>query len=248
MYKIICAVAALSMVVTGCSQPAAFEYGARIGQADQAYGRAALDKAVAEFLAPAPGAVSGGGGGGGGGGVLGIGSGSGAWGSKARAQIDYREITGQEAAFWAMLRQPVADGWAIEGHMRLGHGQTRYTVPAGRLQVGITLDEAVTLNARARYIEAEGLALRQIGTLPGGVLDVGLGAGLRATQSGLQVQTLLPIIIDSSHRQTQPYAVVQARYGLKRVPVRGFVEGRVYGRRMAGLRAGVDIGLSGLAR
>jgi hypothetical protein len=150
-----------------------------------------------------------------------------------------------------MLRQPVADGWAIEGHMRLGHGQTRYTVPAGHLQVGIiTLDEAVTLNARARYIEAEGLALRQIGTLPGGVLDVGLGAGLRATHSRLQVHTatFIPIEIDSSHRQTQPYAVVQARYGLKRVPVRGFVEGRVYGRRMAGLRAGVDIGLSGLAR
>ncbi|MCH8467672.1 MAG: hypothetical protein LAT78_14025, partial [Roseinatronobacter sp.] len=87
MYKIICAVAALSMVVTGCSQPAAFEYGARIGQADQAYGRAALEKAGAELLAPAPGAVSGGGGGGGGGGVRGIGGGSGAGGSKARAQI-----------------------------------------------------------------------------------------------------------------------------------------------------------------
>ncbi|MGP9788902.1 hypothetical protein [Roseinatronobacter sp. NSM] len=240
-------VVAVVLAVSACSDGAGPQVGLRLAQADLGYGRGALDHAVAEFLAPAP-AASGGGGlglpGGGGGG------GAGSGGASARAEIDFRAITGREAAIALDMRHPLAQGWHLQGSVRLGQGQTDYVMPAGTLQVpagpvSVIIGEDVTLKARHRFIEAEALALRQFETPLPGMVALGAGGGVRATDSRLQVRTatLFPIEIDSRHRQVQPYGVVQVHYAPPRLPARVFVEGRVYGRRAAGLRAGLDVAL-----
>ncbi|MBR3372093.1 MAG: hypothetical protein IKG52_15825 [Rhodobacteraceae bacterium] len=241
-------VAAVVLVLSACSDGAGPQVGLRLAQADLGYGRGALDHAVAEFLAPASSVPAAGGGiglpGGGGG------AGGGGGGSSARANIDYRAITGREAALGVDFRQPLAKGWHLQGSVRLGQGQTAYVMPAGTLQVplgavSVIIGEDVTLKARNRFIEAEALALRQFETPLPGMVAVGAGGGVRGTDSRLQVRTatLFPIQIDSRHRQVQPYGVVQVQYAPPRLPAHLFVEGRVYGRRSAGVRAGLDVAL-----
>ena len=226
--------------LAGCAAGPAPKLALRYAQADLAYGPAALDRAVADFLGPpsASGAESGGS------------SGNGTTGSrkgKARADIDYREIRGQEGAVMLEMRHALAQGWHLDSSLRLGQGRTRYVVPAGRLRVPygsaqLVYDEAVTLDARNRFIEVDSMLFRQLAHPFPGIVELGAGGGLRGTDSRLQVLAA-PIIIDSSHRQLQPYGAVQARYHLPHLPARGFAEARVYGRNAAGLRAGVELAL-----
>lgn len=229
-------------LLSGCGAEYAPQVGVRLAQADLAYGPAALDRGVADFLGP-PAVDSPAG--------DGLFGGNGTAGTpKARADVDYRAIKGQEAALALALRQPLTENWQLEGGVRVGQGRANYVLPAGslRLPVGsfsVIIGEDVTLRATNRFVEADALALRRVAIPFAGALDLGAGVGLRATDSRLNVstQTLFPIEIDSSHRQIQPYAALQARYTLPRVPARMFVEGRIYGRRAAGLRAGLDVAM-----
>jgi hypothetical protein len=222
--------------LAGCAAGPDPKMALRYAQADLAYGPAALDRAVADFLGP-PSASEGG---------AGDTSGNGTTGSrrgKARADIDYREIRGQEGAVMLEMRHPLAQGWHLDSSLRLGQGRTRYVVPAGRLRVAqLVYGEAVTLDARNRFIEVDSMVFRQLVPPFPGILELGAGGGLRGTDSRLQVLAP-PIIIDSRHRQLQPYGAVQARYHLPHLPARGFAEARIYGRNAAGLRAGVELAL-----
>jgi len=226
--------------LAGCAAGPDPKLALRYAQADLAYGPAALERAVADFLGPPSASEVG----------SGDTSGNGTTGSrrgKARADIDYREIRGQEGAVILQIRHPMAQGWHLDSSLRLGQGHTRYVVPAGRLRVPIgsaqlVYDEAVTLDARNRFIEVDSMVFRQLVPPFRGVLELGAGGGLRGTDSRLQVLAA-PIIIDSRHRQLQPYGAVQARYHLPHLPAHGFAEARVYGRNAAGLRAGVELAL-----
>jgi len=229
--------------LAGCAASPDPTIGVRFAQADLAYGQGALDHAVAGFIGPkrAGGANSGG--------VFGGNDTSRAGrDTKARADIDYRAIKGRELALMVGVQHPVSEGWHVDGTLRLGQGRVDYVLPAGSLRVplgsfAVIIDEPVTLRARTRFIEGEALAFRRVAPRLPGQLELGAGGGVRLTDSRLQVQTetLFPIKIDSHHRARQPYGAVQARYRLAHLPARGFVEGRVYGRKTAGLRAGVDL-------
>ncbi len=253
----------LFLVLSGCVAPLDPKVGVRFAQADLAYGPAALDHAVAEFLEP-PSASGGGGGGlfgGSSGGLFGSSSGGGPKKSgsdsgggskkaksdkrKASADIDYREIAGQEMALVVGVTQPVAEGWRVDGTVRLGQGEVEYVLPAGSLRVPngsifLVFDGAVTLQARPRFLEAETIVVRKFALPVPGVLELGAGGGVRKTDSRLKVNAPL-IKIDNRYRQTQTYGAIQARYTLPYLPLRGFAEGRYYGRDAAGMRAGIEM-------
>lgn len=235
------------LILSGCAAPPEAKIGVRLAQADLAYGPAALDHAVSEFLGPS---ASGGGGGSSGGSKK-----SGSDKKKASADIDYREIAGQEVALVVGMAQPLAEGWYLDGTLRLGQGEVDYVLPAGSLRVPlgaatVVFDEEVTLQARTRFLEAEVLAFRQFALPVPGVLELGAGGGVRRTHSRLKVSTdiFLPIEIDSRFQQTQTYGAIQARYSLPRLPLRGFAEGRYYGRDAAGIRGGGEMVLPLKAR
>lgn len=234
---------ALIVALAGCSAGPEPKFGMHFAQADLGYGQAALDHAVAGFIGPGPARETGSGG------VFGgAGDSAARRDVKARADIDYRAIKGQDLALIVGLQHPITEHWKLDGSMRLGQGRVDYVLPAGSLRVpfgtfAVLIDEPVTLQARARFVEGEMLAFRRIAPRLPGRLELGAGGGVRLTHSRLQVQTetLFPIRIDSRHRATQPYGAVQARYRLPHLPARGFVEARVYGRNTAGMRAGLEL-------
>lgn len=211
----------------------------RGAQADLGYGPGALDRAVARFMAPSGAAPP----------SEGLfpasGSGRAAGRPRLRADLDYSALDGQELALAAGVVQGLTHGWQAQYMLRAGAGRARYLLPAGQLRVplgsiAVIIDEPIALQANARFLEAEALALRNLPSPFPGQITLGAGAGLRVTQSRLRVTSGL-LAIDSRHRQSQPYAVVQARYRPPRLPAQAFFEGRAYGRDTAGLRAGVDL-------
>ena len=237
------------VVLAGCTVPhregrAEVSVAARVAQADLGYGPAALDRAVAQFLVPSGAAAPSGG-------LFRPSAGGGgdrdarADRPRPRATLEYSDLDGQDLALVATATQAFTQGWQVQYALRAGQGQARYVIPAGQLRVpvgsfAVVIDEPTALQASARFVEADALVLRDLRLALPGRITLGAGAGLRATASRLRVTSGL-LDIDSRHRQAQPYAVVQARYQPPRLPARAFVEGRAYGRRAAGLRAGVDL-------
>lgn len=236
----------LALLLAGCALPrpegrAYLSAGGRVAQAELGYGPAALDRAVTVFRAPAAGAAG-----------LSPGAGSPFGRSGApvtepslRTDLDYRAITGQEAALSLGVTKPFTQGWTARLALRAGQGQVRYVIPAGQLRipvggVAVTIGEPTALHAKARFAEAELLALRRVSLPIPGQVVLGAGAGLRVTHSRLKVTSPL-IALTSSHHQLQPYGVLQARYRPPRLPADVFVEGRIHGRRAAGLRAGLNL-------
>lgn len=240
------------MLLAGCAAPqpeGGLEpaFALRAAQADLGYGPAALDRAVAGFTGPSGADAPSGG-------LFppsapGVGSGAAAGTSadrpRLRANLDYSALDGQDLALAAGVTQHYTHGWQTQYMLRAGQGRVRYVIPAGQLRVplgnvGIIIDEPTALQASARFVEAEALALRTLPVPVPGQITLGAGAGLRVTQSHLRVRSGL-LAIDSRHRQSQPYAVVQARYRPPHLPAQAFFEGRAYGRDAAGLRAGIDL-------
>lgn len=244
-HVVICHISAF-LLLAGCAIPqpnGGLEpaFALRGAQADLGYGPAALDRAVARFMAPSGGQPP----------SDGLfrppasGDGAAADRPRLRADLDYSALDGQDLALAAGVTQHFTHGWQTQYMLRAGQGRVRYVIPAGQLRVpfgnvGIIIDEPTALQASARFVEAEALALRILPVSVPGQIALGAGAGLRVTQSHLRVRSGL-LEIDSRDRQSQPYAVVQARYRPPHLPAQAFVEGRAYGRDIAGLRAGVDL-------
>jgi hypothetical protein len=228
--------AVLALALAGCIHTHEASVGLRVAQADLAYGPAALEHAVAEFLGPSSKPAEGG--------MRSSGTREGGR-KKARADINYQEIVGREVVFVLAAKHPLTQGWRIDGDVRLGQGQVKYVMPAGSLRVPfrqgfLSLANPVTLDARNQFIEAEVLLVRDITQPLPGILTLGAGGGVRGTQSRLKVQ-VDPIKIDSRYKQTQAFGALQARYTLPTVPVHGFAEARIYGRNTVGMRAGLEL-------
>lgn len=233
-----------SMLLVSCAAPLPHKlssptFAVRAAQADLAYGPAALDRTVSQFLAPArepsTGAPS-----------FGFSeAGPGSHSPSVNATLDYSALSGFDSDVSGMLTQQLSETWQADYTLRMGQGRAAYIIPEGQLSIplgsfSVIIDEPTQLRARTYFIEAEAIALRTIPTPIPGEVALGVGSGVRATQSDLSVTSGL-LAIESRHRQTQPYAVVQARYRPPRMPAQAFVEGRAYGRNAAGLRAGVQL-------
>lgn len=236
------------MLLTGCAIPhpegdLETSFALRGAQADLGYGPAALDRAAARFMAPSGADTPSGG-------LFsspgsGADSGASAPRPRLRSDLDYSALHGQDLAIAVGAVQGFTQGWHARYMLRAGQGRVRYIIPAGQLRVpvgnvAVIIDEPIAMQADARFMEAEALALRALPGPLSGQIILGAGAGLRVTQSRLRVTSGL-LAIDSRHRQGQPYALVQARYHLPHLPAQTFFEGRAYGRNAAGLRAGMDL-------
>lgn len=217
----------------------------RVAQPDLAFGLAALDHARTEFLRPAPAATAPAAppsGGGGGAGSLGSAITRGGF----QVDLGLADVRGQERVLGVQIDQPIGADWKLETRLSAGQMQLRRALAPGAVRVGrLVLMEPGELRVDTRFVEVETTAFRRLpDILPAvmsGRLDLGAGAGLRATDSDLQVTINGLVDARSTYRQTQPFATLQARYRWDRLPARAFVEGRVYGRKQAGLRAGLDI-------
>lgn len=209
----------------------------RFSQVDLAFGAVALDQAATDFLGPTTRPNTGSGGSGNG--VI--------TGGGLQADLGLQDLRGSETAAGLRVVHQMSDHWSMETGLRAGQSDIRRTLPAGSLRLGrLLLLADGRMTARTRFVEAEAIAMRQMPELQPqvlpGRLQLGGGLGVRITQSQLRVtmDTLFPIDARSTSRQTQPFATLQARYGLDRIPAQAFAEARTYGRKSAGLRAGMD--------
>ena len=210
----------------------------RVAQEDVAYGPAALDRAVEDFIGPSDtGTTSAG---------RGRRTASGFLDLDRDAilgnagSIRYETQAAQELAAGARIERPLAATGALEAHFVVGRGRARFLLPDG----AAAFKSPITVRARSRFAEARG-GLSQalpMGPIPGRASLSG-GAGLRLTDSRLRVTSDL-LDVRSGNRQTSPFADLRLEYRPDALPVRGFAEARMHGRQqMLVLRLGLDMTL-----
>lgn len=199
--------------------------GVSVAQPDRAYGRDALDAAVAQFLGPYADRFSGTGGGG----RRPFSTGGG---------LEWSERGAREFALLAQAAQPLGEGdWSAVGTIGLGAGRARYELPRG---AGI-LTDPITIDATTRFAEADVRLVRPVLPDLPGQIDLGFGAGMRATQSDMHLRSAL-LDVQSRHREQRGFVQATVAYAPPRTDqVQLFGEARYYGRSMGGLRGGLRL-------
>lgn len=210
----------------------------RVAQEDVAYGPAALDRAVEDFIGPsASGAPSA---------DRGRGTASGFLDLDRDAilgpggSIRYETERAQEVAAGAWIERSLSATRALEAQFVVGGGRARFLLPDG----AAAFKSPITIHARNRFAEVRGGISQTlpIGPVPGQAW-LSAGTGLRVTESRLRVASDL-LDVRSQSRQTSGFTDLRLNYRPDALPARGFAEARLHGRQRALiLRAGLDITL-----
>lgn len=215
--------------LSGCAPMSAQEPVARVGvsvaQPDRAYGRGALDAAVAQFLGPYANRFTGTGGGGGG---RPFSTGGG---------LEWSERAAHELALQAQAAQPLGGEWSAVGTIGLGIGRARYDLPRG---AGI-LTDPITIDATTRFAEGDVMLVRPVLPDLPGQIELGLGAGMRATHSDMHLRSAL-LDVQSRHREQRGFVHATVGYAPPATDqIQLFGEARYHGRSMGGVRGGVRL-------
>ncbi|MCC5983134.1 MAG: hypothetical protein JJU42_02110 [Rhodobacteraceae bacterium] len=198
--------------------------GLSVAQPDRAYGRGALDAAVAQFLGPYADRIN---------------SGANAGGRpfSTGGGLEWSERGARELALLAQAAQPLGGEWSAVGTLGLGTGRARYDLPRG---AGI-LTDPITIAAKTRFAEADVMLMRPVLPDLPGQIDLGFGAGVRATQSDMHLRSAL-LDVQSRHREQRGFVQATVAYAPPRTDqVQLFGEARYYGRSKGGLRGGLRL-------